>query len=144
MQQDRTSTTAPTHKERAATTPTAVRPRRQDCLTAEFFSDNRKITRRLDRVPPGKVAALTGTVTALTVIAPTERPRALVTLTGTAGDIAQCIVDTEHYLDLCSFLTEDTQVSMSGKVRRPVAGEPGYVEVLAVQAVAKMPSAVSA
>ncbi|MEU3399360.1 hypothetical protein [Streptomyces filamentosus] len=144
MQQDRTSTTAPTHRDRAATTSTLVRPRRPDCLNAEFISDRKTITRRLDRVPPGTLATLTGTVTVVSMFGTGEQPRALVTLTGTAGDVAQCIVDTEHYLDLCSFLVTDTTVRVSGKVRRPVAGETGYVEVLAVQTVDEMPSAVSA
>ncbi|MEV1042974.1 hypothetical protein AB0J01_41400 [Streptomyces sp. NPDC050204] len=111
-----------------------ARPALPGRLLVEYFSDLGPVSRRLDVVPLGTLVGVAGTVTALSQTGTDEAPRALFTVTGMTGESAQCTVDTEHYLDLWDFLVEGVQIRVSGRVRRPMANEPGYIEILAIQA----------
>ncbi|MER0443064.1 hypothetical protein ABR738_00485 [Streptomyces sp. Edi4] len=101
-------------------------------LLVEYIGDLGPVTRRLDMVPATTLVAVTGTVTALHLTGPDEEPRAVVTVTGSTFESAQCIVGTERYLDLWDLLVEGTRVRVSGRVRRPVSNEAGYIEILTI------------
>ncbi|MFF2571086.1 hypothetical protein [Streptomyces sp. NPDC058084] len=141
---DRTATTATTEVGRGTQTSTfgAARPGR---LIVEYFGDLGPTTRRLDMVPAETLVAVTGTVTALRVTGTSEAPRAHFTVTGATLESAECTVSTERYLELLDFLVGDGQVRVSGRVRRPVANEPGYIDILTInEAPATATQAVSA
>ncbi|MCZ0984021.1 hypothetical protein O1L60_45485 [Streptomyces diastatochromogenes] len=101
-------------------------------LLVEYIGDMGPVTRRVDMVPAETLVAVTGTVTALHLTGPDEEPRAVFTVTGSTSESARCVVSTERYLDLWSFLVEDARIRVSGRVRRPLANEPGYIDILTI------------
>ncbi|MCF1592498.1 MULTISPECIES: hypothetical protein [Streptomyces] len=136
---DRTSTTADTKAvrgiESTSEQPVPTHPalpvrRRPGRLVVEYLGDLGPDTRHLDMVPTGTLVSASGTVTAVQVLGDGEDRRAIVTVTGTTGESAQCVVDTEHYLDLWSVCTEGVQVELSGKVRRPDANGMALIDIL--------------
>ncbi|GLF98188.1 hypothetical protein [Streptomyces yaizuensis] len=102
-------------------------------LAVEFLYEPGSGRRRLDQRPAGTLVTATGTVTALHIVGSAEPPRLTVTLTGTGGESALCSVDTDHYLDLCTYLYGGTEVLVSGKVRRPADGPPVLIDALAIR-----------
>ncbi|MFB7649332.1 hypothetical protein ACFC0S_16260 [Streptomyces sp. NPDC056084] len=128
---DRTATPASTEVVRGTQTATLA-PARSGRLLVEYIGDMGPVTRRLDMVPVSTLVAVTGSVTALHLTGPDEEPRAVVTLTGSTSESAQCIVGTERYLDLWDLLVEGTRVRVSGRIRRPVPTEAGYIDILTI------------
>ncbi|MER5302268.1 OB-fold nucleic acid binding domain-containing protein [Streptomyces lasiicapitis] len=103
-------------------------------LAVEFYGDFGPEMRHLDMVSVGKLVSALGTITGLHQTGSDVNPRVMVTLTGESGESAQCVVDSEHYLDLWDRLVEGTQVTVSGKVRRPLTTEPAFIDTLSVVA----------
>ncbi|WP_435245063.1 OB-fold nucleic acid binding domain-containing protein [Streptomyces tendae] len=127
--QDRTNSqaSAPTVCATPSYNQTAPVPGR---LLVEYMGDLGPATRRLDMVPAATLVAVTGTVNMLHVTGREGEPRAVFTVTGSTAESAQCVMDTERYLDLWDHLVEGTRVRLSGRVRRPVAKDAGYIEIL--------------
>ncbi|WP_333745609.1 hypothetical protein [Streptomyces sp. IBSBF 2950] len=85
-------------------------------------------------VTGGTLVSASGTVTAVQLLGNDLDRRAIVTVTGTTGESAQCLVDTEHYLDVWSLCIEGQRVELSGKVRRPVPNGMAVIDTLALTA----------
>ncbi len=122
---------APSEGERPPALPVRRRPGR---LVVEFLGDLGPDTRHLDMVTGGTLVSASGTVTAVQLLGNDLDRRAIVTVTGTTGESAQCLVDTEHYLDVWSLCIEGQRVELSGKVRRPVPNGMAVIDTLALTA----------
>ncbi|MFD5881055.1 OB-fold nucleic acid binding domain-containing protein [Streptomyces yangpuensis] len=120
---DRTSTTAHTYH------PNHVRqlPGR---LVVEFLGGLGPDSKRLDQVPAGALVSASGIITTLQPTGSESEPRYMVTVTGMTGESAQCVVDSDRYLDVFDLLVMDAQVRVSGRVRRPLADGPSMIDVL--------------
>lgn len=101
-------------------------------LLVEYIGDLGPATRRLEMVPAATLVAVSGTVNSLHLTGREDEPRAVFTVTGSTAESAQCVMGTERYLDLWDHLVEGTRVRISGRVRRPVAKEAGYIEILTI------------
>ncbi|MFJ2752686.1 OB-fold nucleic acid binding domain-containing protein [Streptomyces sp. NPDC087297] len=122
---DRTSTTALTRGPIKA-------PQLPGRLVVEFLGSLGPDSKRLDQVPAGALVSVSGTITALQPTGSDTEPRYMVTVTGPTGESAQCVVDSDRYLDVFDLLTMDAQVRVSGKVRRPLADSTSLVDVLSI------------
>ncbi|MEU2453948.1 hypothetical protein ABZ605_28195 [Streptomyces sp. NPDC012765] len=127
---DRTSTNSPTHV--VGETKTLLPTRLPGRLVVEFLGSFGPDSRPLERVQVGALVSGSGTITVLTPTGTAEEPRFMVTVTGMTGESAQCVVDSEHYLDLWDLLVEGAQVRVSGRVRRPVVGGASLIDVLTI------------
>lgn len=127
-----TRTLAPSAQHADRTPIPAPRPGR---LVVEYLGDFGPDTRHMDMLSVGTLISATGAITSVQVVG-TDEPHAVVTLVGMTGESAQCVVDTEHYLDLWDFLVEGAHVQVSGKVRRPLNNEPAYIDTLTIHATA--------
>ncbi|MFD5451237.1 hypothetical protein [Streptomyces sp. NPDC127100] len=134
---DRTSTTPVTKTvpgteltTSSASTAVEKRPGR---LLVEYFGDLGPATRHLDMVPVRTMVTAMGRISKVGIVGDDVNPRAIVCLTGSDGESAQCTVDTEHYLDLFDYLVEGTFVVLRGTVRRPLSTMPAVIDVMVIR-----------
>ncbi|MDX3165874.1 hypothetical protein PV516_18990 [Streptomyces scabiei] len=123
--------TVPSENQGSLALPVRRRPGR---LVVEYLGDFGPATRHLDVVPARTLVSASGTVTAVQLLGDDLDRRAIVTVTGTTGESAQCLVDTEHYLDMWSLCAEGQRVELSGKVRRPQANGMAVIDMLTLTA----------
>lgn len=134
---DRTSTTpvtktVPGTELTASSASTAVE-KRPGRLLVEYFGDLGPATRHLDMVPVRTMVTAMGRISKVGIVGDDANPRAIVCLTGSDGESAQCTVDTEHYLDLFDYLVEDAFVVLRGTVRRPLSTMPAVIDVMVIR-----------
>lgn len=134
---DRTSTTpvtktVPGTELTTSSVSTAVE-KRPGRLLVEYFGDLGPATRHLDMVPVRTMVTAMGRISKVGIVGDDANPRAIVCLTGSDGESAQCTVDTEHYLDLFDYLVEGTFVVLRGTVRRPLSTMPAVIDVMVIR-----------
>ncbi|WP_332756974.1 hypothetical protein [Streptomyces sp. MT206] len=112
---------------RLHTTATTQLPGR---LAVEFLTaSGRPGWGQLTQRPTGTLVTAVGTVTVLHVLDSVM----VVTLTGSTGNTALCSIDSDHYVDFCSYLCDGSEVEVCGKVRRPAYGPSPLIDALTIR-----------